>query len=328
MDNSLRVGETYTSKQGERYTIIAYRSNRDCDVRFEDGTIVTGRSYFHCKNSSVLNPNNPGKYSTSKIGQTKTMKNGLKATVLEVIGRRLKIRFEDGYERECDFTKFYTGEVKHPNYNPNTLTERVGERVYQENEQQFAEIIEYNNFNDILIRFDDGRELKLSSYVNFKKGKIDTRKRDVHNYKVGDKFVSNKGHNFEIINYVNTNKILVKFDNGYETWATSNSIRYGKINHFKKLDKNNSVGREFVSKCGLKFIVIKYVDNKHITIQFEDGNTKVINSYNIYNNTVSHPVFKTNKEFNYKGYNVKYLFKSYFNVSGLGLMDIHEVLAL
>ena len=38
-----RTGETATALNGQKMTIVAYRSSRDMDVQFEDGTIVTVR---------------------------------------------------------------------------------------------------------------------------------------------------------------------------------------------------------------------------------------------------------------------------------------------
>ena len=52
-----RIGETNKAKNGQAMTIIAYRSAIDIDVQFEDGTIVTGRSYQNFKCGGIRNPN-------------------------------------------------------------------------------------------------------------------------------------------------------------------------------------------------------------------------------------------------------------------------------
>lgn len=49
--------ETRVMKNGMETTIIAYRNNKDIDVQFKDGTIVTHRVYNNFKNGYIRNPN-------------------------------------------------------------------------------------------------------------------------------------------------------------------------------------------------------------------------------------------------------------------------------
>ena len=51
-----RIGETNISNQGLKMTIIKYKSYRDIDVQFEDGTIVEHRSYNDFKKGTVKHP--------------------------------------------------------------------------------------------------------------------------------------------------------------------------------------------------------------------------------------------------------------------------------
>ena len=41
-----RIGETVIANNGLKATLIDYRRSDDIDVRFEDGTIVTGIRYY------------------------------------------------------------------------------------------------------------------------------------------------------------------------------------------------------------------------------------------------------------------------------------------
>ena len=52
-----KIGETNRANNGQLMTIIAYRNCNDIDVQFEDGTIVTHKTYNSFKNGLIANPN-------------------------------------------------------------------------------------------------------------------------------------------------------------------------------------------------------------------------------------------------------------------------------
>ena len=51
-----KTGEIGCNNQGEKITIIAYRSAIDIDIQFEDGTIVYNRRYGNFKNGKIKHP--------------------------------------------------------------------------------------------------------------------------------------------------------------------------------------------------------------------------------------------------------------------------------
>ena len=51
------IGEVITANNGQRMTLIAYRGYEDIDVQFDDGTIITNRSYQWFKKGGIRNPN-------------------------------------------------------------------------------------------------------------------------------------------------------------------------------------------------------------------------------------------------------------------------------
>ena len=53
-----RLGEEKYAYNGQRMKIIAYRSSVDIDIQFEDGTVITKRTYGNFKTGHVKNPNN------------------------------------------------------------------------------------------------------------------------------------------------------------------------------------------------------------------------------------------------------------------------------
>ena len=54
-----RIGEIWTNNKNEKATIIGYRSAIDCDIQFEDGSIVEGVRYTNVIRKSFRNPNSP-----------------------------------------------------------------------------------------------------------------------------------------------------------------------------------------------------------------------------------------------------------------------------
>jgi hypothetical protein len=84
-------------------TIIAYRNNKDIDVQFIDGTIVTNREYSKFKNGQIKNPNYASVYNVGYMGQ----------------GSYSKVTDKDAYKvwqgmlRRCYDSKLH---VKRPTY--------------------------------------------------------------------------------------------------------------------------------------------------------------------------------------------------------------------
>lgn len=64
-----RIGQENYNNQGCMMTIIAYRNNKDIDVQFIDGTIVTNREYHKFKNGQIKNPNYASVYNVGYMGQ-------------------------------------------------------------------------------------------------------------------------------------------------------------------------------------------------------------------------------------------------------------------
>ena len=52
-----RIGEVGISNFGEKMEIIDYIDNRNITVKFEDGTVVSGKPYCCFKDGKIQNPN-------------------------------------------------------------------------------------------------------------------------------------------------------------------------------------------------------------------------------------------------------------------------------
>ena len=64
-----RVGEIHQNNKGESFTIIGYRDNKNVDIQFEDGTIVTKRAFSDLKVGKVRNPNSRSFYNVGFVGE-------------------------------------------------------------------------------------------------------------------------------------------------------------------------------------------------------------------------------------------------------------------
>ena len=163
------IGETiHNKKYGLDMTIVAWRGNNDIDVQFSDGTLVSHQYYQLFKKQTIKYPNYYEKY---RIGETRTMKSGLTATVIGFYGNahsRVNLRFSDGMIREnVPYRDFLSGVAM----SHRTKTNRIGE-THKQLGSHVAEIIEYVDNANITVRFEDN-EIKKTTYDSFIRGIID-----------------------------------------------------------------------------------------------------------------------------------------------------------
>lgn len=63
-----RTGENYTTNEGYEIEIIEYRGALDCDIQFEDGTILREMYYDNIRKGAVKNPYHPTTHGVGFIG--------------------------------------------------------------------------------------------------------------------------------------------------------------------------------------------------------------------------------------------------------------------
>ena len=144
---------------GQMMTLIKYRTAKDVDVQFEDGTIVKHRHYDEFLQGCIKNPNyRVGETNLSTYGQTMT-----------IIGYRdnydIDVQFEDGtivYHK--GYKEFLKGRIRNPN-------NRVGEQSMNVNGQLMT-IVAYHGARNIDIQFEDGTIVCHKRYDRFTQGAI------------------------------------------------------------------------------------------------------------------------------------------------------------
>ena len=105
-----------------------------------------------------------------RLGETRMMNCGMEATIIRYGGYNdIDVRFEDGAMAEHKaYESFKKGSIAHPSA---TAEARLGETRMM-NCGMKAAIIRYGGYNDIDVRFEDGKVVEHKAYGKFKKGKI------------------------------------------------------------------------------------------------------------------------------------------------------------
>lgn len=172
-----RLLETNIANNGMEMTIVSFYTEADMTVRFEDG-FEKDTNYRNFKNGNVTNPNVKkivkknkidGRLAVEKhIGETKVANNGMEMTIIGYKNNKeVTIRFEDGYETVKAYECFKKGSVKNPNI---YLNKYVGE-TRTANNGQLMTILDYKNYHNITVEFEDGFKRKTSYYC-FKNGNV------------------------------------------------------------------------------------------------------------------------------------------------------------
>ena len=164
-----RLGKTKKMKCNMKATIIAYRKFHDIDVQFEDGAIVKHRSYDAFCNGGIKNPNLKSIHTKLRLGETRIMNCGMKATI--IVYRKfndIDVQFEDGaIVKQNTYEHFCNGGIR----NPNIIIKRIG-KTRMMNCGMKATIIVYRQRSDIDVQFEDGTIVTHRSYSSFCRGEI------------------------------------------------------------------------------------------------------------------------------------------------------------
>lgn len=243
-----RTGETKTMNNGMKATIIGCDGCRNITVRFSDGTVVSNRYYSNFCKGRIDNPNvkNTSSKSTNRIGLTKKMNCGLKATIIEYkISRKMKVRFENGVEKNCSWTDFRDGTIT-PLLMSNFVnpSDRVGQKQMQSCGEE-CEVIAYKDTTHITVRFLSSGLTKQSSWKSFTSGLIsnnNTIKEQKENNKnlEGKTFVNYAGIDFKVIEYKSARDVVIRFSDGVLKNTQFSQIKKKCVAH-PGFDKSGSV---------------------------------------------------------------------------------------
>ena len=175
-----RVGEEQTALNGQKMTIIIYRSNSNLDVKFEDGTIVKHKQYIDFKRGKIRNPNKSSysKRHQTKIGETRLNYQNMPMTITDYKNNtNVDVKFADGMVvKNKPYRAFITGRITNPNLkvyktSKHIRKDRTGLKTKATNGQEMT-IINYRGILDIDVQFEDGTIVEHKTFGNFQTGKI------------------------------------------------------------------------------------------------------------------------------------------------------------
>lgn len=317
-----RVGVTRMMNCGMEATCIAYRNTGDCDFKFKDGTVIEHRSFTEFKRGSLLNPNIKDKYKKESlkkryetigkkyIGKVFQTKYGMSYKVIQYTSKNeVLIEFNDGYQMVIQVQRLGSSIQREDllivSKNGRSTLIKIGDTRLMKCGLK-ATIIEAKSANDINIKFENGVIKEHVRFSAFEQGKITPMKSNTIRILVGDKFMTCKGEEFEIIEKIKSLSI-VRFKDGtirdVETKRIKNGMNLSK--HKIKRHSDEVIGKWYDTNCGLKCKVLKWVKKNTVVVEYEDGRTKEdVNIQALKKGQCAHP------ELTYvKGYNVFHGFK-------------------
>ena len=125
------IGNTSVAVNGLKMTVIAYRTSKDIDVRFEDGVVVRHKTYRMFKLGKIGHPTVKPDRHKNRVGEENNAYCGLNMTIVDYINTMdMTVQFEDGYTVSgVRYSYFKQGYVKHPTpYMLNNI--KVTKRAY------------------------------------------------------------------------------------------------------------------------------------------------------------------------------------------------------
>lgn len=192
-------------------------------------------------------------------------KEGLEYEVVDGnLSKKTRIRFLiDGLELTTTRTYLSKGLPLHPSYN-----RIVPGKIYKDRKGNEFEIIEKVSEASWKIKYKkDGVECSREG-VTIKSGKVKHPHDGVP--KVGEKYKVARGV-IEVIEYVNSLNVIVRFQDGVETKTTSSDIREGCVAHPMS---DLHIGQKFKTNSGWVGEIFDYKSCYEVGVKWQDGNSE------------------------------------------------------
>lgn len=201
----------------------------------------------------------------------------------------MTVRFEDGTEKVgVRYDKFRQGYVqklescddgiskKKRMHNTRVKKWKRPGEVRKNKEGETMEIVQYNNANNMTVRFEDGTEKAGVSYFNFERGNVSKyREKDrTKEERLGEVRKNNAGETMEIVGYHSANNLTVRFEDGTaRTGVEYTSFKKGSVRKIKSnVQKSEKrLGEVRKNNVGETMEIVKYNNCKDMTVRFEDG---------------------------------------------------------
>ena len=294
------IGKTKQMRNGYYCTITEVRGYEDIDVVFSNGVKNTNQTMSNWRAGIIGFPMDhlkllSEKLALSRIGLTRTMNNGIEATIIAYNdANAVDIQFDTGeIKRGVRYSNFLRGTI--------ATKERfckVGQISTMSNGMQ-ATITQYRNYQDIDIEFEDGKKRSHVGYKEFLYGRIAYDPRDELSIsKIGETVFHKKtGMLLSIICYRNALDIDVLFEDGaVAAHKTYSCFKKGLVQYPIPgyVPYENRVGKQYTMNNGLVAECITYRSTHDIDIKFLFDGAVVEHKawHDFMTGYISHPTIK------------------------------------
>ena len=256
-------GIEITQNNGQKAKCIAYRTNVDIDIQFEDGTIVHHKQKASFLKGGIKNPNF-NKFSI--VGKTVLQNCGMKATcIVDRGGKDIDVQFEDGSIVQHRYRyEFLRGIIQNHN-----MSSCFGQIIDMNNDQK-ATCIRYSSYDDIDVQFEDGTIVEHTKKSYFIGGSIQNPNYDPFSC-LGETRTMLNGQQATCIAYRRSDDIDVQFEDGTIVCQRQKaSFQRGEISN-PNYDPYSCEGETRLMNNGMNATCIAYRNSEDIDVQFEDG---------------------------------------------------------
>ena len=179
----------------------------------------------------------------------------------------------------------------------NKLKDRAGETRLN-NKGYKVTILNYHDYNNVDIIFEDGTILYNKSYGNFVKGTIAHPNSKSSNFRIGEENIANNGLSMKIIHWRTRLDIDIQFEDGTVVKnKTYYNFKKGVIGHPNKNTNNkidSRIGEISITSDGIQMKIVDYSDSQNILVELETGERITTNYFSFkhnklkYNNILKH----------------------------------------
>lgn len=277
------LGKTVETHYGT-CRIVEYNRANNIIVEFDNGervrTDLTSFRRGYIKPASISNDTRLVQNKKNRIGEEFINNKGEKAKIVEYIdAKHITIQFEDGtIGKNKRYFALLKGQFQKDFNNSN----RIGERRLM-NCGVVAEIVEYNSYDNMTIRFDTGEIRNRVHYTKFCRGAVSiTGKHKLDSERIGYTFRTACGLNAKIVEYKEANNITIEFEDdtviehtrysrilrGHIKHPTITSQGTGTLKSFKLhkrvySDKDITLYHCTCQKCGIENVLTPQEMLKH-----------------------------------------------------------------
>ena len=278
------TGEKATALNGQVMELIAYRCRTDVDVRFEDGTVVTGKNYDRFRRGLISNPNFIiNRHKKEREGEKRVNRYGEEMEITRYGSYTdIDVRFCSGaVVKRRSYADFLKDNIKDPDRERRELEKKWLGQVNVARNGMNMKVIACRKYDDADIRFEDGTVIEHISLKHFEDRSIrhPGLEHPRFNSRVGETAMAACGQMMTIIAYRGAGDIDIRFEDGtiVENRAYA-KFREGNIGHpglprrrKEPAPITDRTGETGTASDGSTIKIVAFRGYDDIDVEFADG---------------------------------------------------------